>query len=576
MPGNEHHDLPPVAAMPDDDRTYLVKSYGALVKPSSAHSITPEMEVVLVPLDKPDASSTIRVNLPDIASVRLGTLWRHRRCLGVHCDTLNPDYDYFEEVTVVGDMSKKPGRIWIHPKNPDRTYFLYDAVLEGADAAGKMVKVMIPCPELLVSTYVPATLHMLTDLVTLPIDEVLSGEVKACSPKRDRYGNCILEVAFEKTRRDSTMLFLAYVHCVEKIKRKVSGIYGGIQAEWHTVGGLTVAPLKAEAWNPGEFRITASGLFDRRHPRLWVQRIERFFLPGECLLVPELPVDPPKNASSRDGDAVPVPAGDVPDDAVLDGEVDPGPEGGRRYVTTGVVVSMPEGIVAKPKRRPATPKKRIAMEGGNGTETVSSGKLSGQERSKDVGVAVYDRKKEKEENGKKDRTHFSVVLEALEKIDGLQDLYVYYLDNDANRFESTAFCTLDEKKGPRCGKAKWCRVGGRNRRLLVAEIVEGMETFYVVDIERKKPAEHYKGMVVRGRTIGPDELSTLRKSLGRNQGKFVKGKGKPAQGGEDTRCPSALLPFNDFKTFVHDMDVDRMVDRILDAIKKKCGPGQEE
>jgi len=567
MPGNERFDLLSVAAMPCDDRTYLVKSYGALVKSASPYSVTPEIEVVLVPLDKPDASLVIRINLADIALVRLGTLWRRGRCTGIHRGVPNVGYDYFEKVALVGDMAKRPGTTKPHPKNPDRAYFVYNASQEGVDVGGKTIEVRIPCPELLVSTYVPATLHMLEDLVTRSINEILSEEIKECETKRDRDGNCILDVAFKKTRRNSTMLFLAYAQCFEKVRNKVSGIYEYIQEEWRDVKGAMVAPLKAEAWNPGEFRIIASGLFDSGHSRLWVQRIDRFFPPTECFLEPGLPVDPLKSASSRDGNVVPVPGGEAPDDAVLDGQVDPGTEGGRRYVTTGVVIDMPESIVKKPKRRPATPKKKIVHEGGNGTETISSGKLSGQARSKDVGIAIYDGKEEYR-NGEK--THFSVVLEALEKIGKLPDTHVYYLNNDADRFESRTFCTLDERKGPRCGKAKWCRMGGRNRRLLVAEIVKGHEEFYVIDIERKKPTEHYRGLVVSGCSLGPDELSLLRKSLGRNQGKFLKREDVPpeasgTEGGEKRKktCFPVPLPFDDFSTFIHDENVERMIERIM-------------
>lgn len=576
MPGNGHRNLPPIAAMPDDDRTYLVKSYGALIRPSSAYSATPGLEVSIAPIDEPDRILDIHVNLTDITIVRLGTLWRRQRRVGVHEGAPDPrdgHLVYLDKVKVFGDTKKKLGKIGVSTR--DKTFFIYEATLEEVGTGGIPVEVRVPCPELLVSTYMPNTLHLLYGLVMRPLDEVLSEEIRSYTEKTDPDGNCTLEVAFERTRQKSTRLFLAYVQCLPEVRERVSGVYQHLQTGWSkSPGGKTTASLKVWPWHPGRFEMTVSGLFDLEQSRLWVQRIEECPVPSECFVISELPMDPTENTSARDGSAVPVPAGEVPGDVPIDDEVDPGTESGRRHVTTEVTIPIPEGIMAEPRRRLATPKKKTIREGRTEAARVSSGKLTGQAHSEDVGLITYGATEK--EVGEKAKDHFAVVLEAMEKIAGCRDLGVSYLTNDGTRNASRKFCTLEEKLGPGCGRTKWCLIGKRHRRLLVVEIVGGSGISYVVDIERKRPSEHFRGMIVWGRTIGPDELSALRKSLGRNQGKIVKGKGNPAQRGENTRCPPAPLPFDDFGTFVHDMDVDRMVDRILDAVKEECGARQKE
>ena len=572
-----------IKAFPDDDREYVVVSYGPVQPNRSAYASNPLVYVTLKPLDTDSTvvnqPVVIKVAITDLIVIKIKSIWHRKKFTGRYDTHTGNGFRYIKNKFLNIDLQKnKPEALYLYIRN-GKTVFnkklsadgkFYTSVTQfSIPTKHKTVKVLIPSLELLVSTYVPHNHEILTRLLVLPGKEIVKTYVKKYSSCNKK---CQYTIEPVKEFRDETLVFLAYLSCNNETQNNVAQIWNSLVSK-HSLSGVNydLSYIKVYPYHCSRIKLAVDGVYDKKEGILWVQRINAYSVPNECEIVPvfqttETEAPNKGNSQQKDRNGIRINIAPIKESVPLQSEVDPGVHAGTKYIKSGVVILNEDKVV----HRKTEQNKKIRKEEKNNVEkktaeSVSSGELSGQNASDTVG-GVYVVPDEKEVK-KDDKSCFEILIEIFAS---LKSYEIYYYNKTGQRIKGQLSFFMFKMRRDYLGKrTRWAIVDKRYRKLLVVEIVKkNGEHVFFLDIERKNNHESYSGITFRlGHALSARQLAKIRTVLARNKGRH-----KIAAKKDSTAAKKLLsFPIEDYQLFRHSHDKDIMRQRILKLLGDNSG-----
>lgn len=573
---------PKMDYFPEDDNLYLVKSYHG-IKMSLGYSSSPKIVVSAIATDgmcgvlEEETKVEVDVSLPDLAVIRLGTLWKNGRYVAdAMCSILRRDLEYLPTADISFDFSIDRGKIYRRNSRETATFVNLQGRVEA-----KSISVFIPSPELLVSAYVPHTLTELSDIVMHPIEDLCRKYLTI--KRKDEEGDCKIEAHFKRAFHPETEMFFVYACGYRESRNAVSGLHSSLQEEMtRSSGGPGPFPLEVLPWYPGRCEMNVSGFLDEKYGCFWVQKINYISWDGKCEIFVESPGDKPPPGSTgreekRGGPGMS--RQPVGDDVPVTGDLDPGTKAGMMYTKTQVrVAAKGRDLVHRRRREYGRNASARDREREKEAKAASSGALSGQKASDDIAAVLY-RPSDEVSEGEENKDPFHGIPDALELLSKCcPELEIRYLDDEARRYQSRRHCTLKAGKAfDRKRESKWGMMGKRGRYVLVAEITYEDSFAYVVDIEREKEDKFRWLLLLPSDPLDVESLDELKELIVWNRGRYytpdkaekAKGYCPKRKGGKELK--PRVVEIAEHEAFHHSDNPGAMARRILSRAGFPCG-----
>lgn len=238
---NSKDNLIEIESFPVDDKTYVVINYGGFIKNYSFAIDIPLVNVSLgVVIDGvliKDAI-TILVGLPELSTVRIGTMWKNRQRI----DTYWNKYNSYEELMPLSfDLEESPAECIIYKKaegkkglteiNLSKNESLeleFNNEIYGSTfvkfKSKDNIDFIVPSIELLMSTYLPRNKLIRNEIVLKSVDTVIQNYINDYSVVDEIYN-----INIDKSLEIETMYFLAYIACNKKSKSNISKIWSNLE-----------------------------------------------------------------------------------------------------------------------------------------------------------------------------------------------------------------------------------------------------------------------------------------------------------------------------------------------------------
>jgi hypothetical protein len=602
----------PIEDFPNDNVRRVVWWYGAVYKNNSASSKTPLIGVALREIINYESNELgeaviVKIGLPQLDIVRLGTVWVGQHNTGMKWDNYNGtkteslrlEFDCSSSmVESINFLDSKPSsdtskqknytipaykyNLW--PIDKDSRYPFFNSKITKLLSVNN-ITVLIPALELLTSTYAPKGQDIRRDLFSHSIDEVLARHINL----EQSAGNIdeTYNITLKKNKHDTNIAFLAYLLCNHVSRSRASKIWSCLTTKRTNSNGVPYYDYYPEIfpYHPNKLKLQCDGLRLNDHTFL-VFRINKYSIPDEHLIYSTTIEKGRSKGNIPKGDDLYVPTEHtVTADLPITSEVDPGNNAGVAYITSEVELDFNQSIIRQSV--PGTdfennanihtlkPDAVTHLSSGEGNSTIDSKNIAALKQS--------EQKTSQSVQEHIDQSQIiSLVHDALINLKSssrskLQS--IKYIDENADIFNdfvlaifpTTLFGKKDINKWPaftfkpkpdlnKLGKKQYTIVP---RKLLIAKLIlNDAKTAYLLEIERKPSDGGFCGLI-----FNPDEQELSKGWLAAFLEKIALHKGtlRKRASGKFIDIP---LPVQGYYIYDHYLAGDSMINLIARTIRK--------
>ncbi|PPK72541.1 hypothetical protein B0F87_11724 [Methylobacter tundripaludum] len=598
---------PSIKAFPNDNVKRVVWWYGAVYKNASALSTTPLVDVALREIinfenNELGGATVVKIGLPQLDIVRLGTIWVGQHNTGTKWDNYNGtktepikfEFDCSSPmIESINILDSKPDTDTPEQKNYTIPAYKYN--LQSIDKEtrypffnSKITKllsvdnctVLIPALELLTSTYTPKGQDIRCDLFSHSIDEALALHLDLEQSTGNVDGT--YNITLKKDRHDTNIAFLAYLRCNHVSRSRASKIWSCLATKKTYPNGVLYYDHYPEIfpYHPKKLKLECDGLRLNDQTFL-VFRINKYSIPDEHLIYPTTKEKGRSKGNIPQGDDLYVPPEYTVDaDLPVTSEVDPGNNTGVAYITSEVTSSSNQSIIRQ--HAPGTDFENNAniqsLKPNTSTQLSSGDKNSSIDCKNTAKLKQYELEKKQS-----DREHIiqseviDLVRNALAELVGIRNSSIQsikYLDENTEQYNDFKLASFPE--GLFRKNATWSasnyesfvnkegqkRYKFTPRKFLLAKItLKNATSAYLLEIDRKSSKTGFSGLIfnVPLSILSSYQLYVLLKTISKNKGTFRK-----RDGG---KLIDIKLPVSSYHIYDHSLIENSMAKKMAKVIK---------